>query len=162
MKRIVRARGFTIIELLVVIAIIGILAAILLPVLLSAKCRSYEGRAATEMKNMKQALEMYERDTGYYPPDGNANMVSACLNGPNAPYMEFKEDDLDGGKYLDPWGEFYHYDENASVTPKNLDDPTIAGHNDYSFDMYSNGCDRDDDGGENDGGDKDDINNWSR
>jgi prepilin-type N-terminal cleavage/methylation domain-containing protein len=56
------ARGFTLIELLVVIAIIAILAAILFPVLSSAKERGRIARCTANLRQLAQAVQMYADD----------------------------------------------------------------------------------------------------
>jgi prepilin-type N-terminal cleavage/methylation domain-containing protein len=61
--------AFTLVELLVVIAIIGILAALMLPVLARAKEKSNVTRVHAELYGIGMALEMYAADNaGKVPP----------------------------------------------------------------------------------------------
>lgn len=60
-------RAFTLIELLIVVAIIGILAAIAVPNFLSAMTRAKVARAASDLRTLGMALEMYMVDHGNYP-----------------------------------------------------------------------------------------------
>jgi prepilin-type N-terminal cleavage/methylation domain-containing protein/prepilin-type processing-associated H-X9-DG protein len=59
-----RGRGFTLIELLVVIAIIGILAALLLPVLSRSKGQATGAVCKNHLRQMGQALQMYVHEEG--------------------------------------------------------------------------------------------------
>src|ERR1700735_5510906 len=60
-------RGFTIVELLVVIAIIGILAAILLPVLQSAVKHASMTKAKLEVNQIGNAIQQYESQYSRLP-----------------------------------------------------------------------------------------------
>mgnify|MGYP001028554349 CR=1 FL=1 len=57
-------RGFTLIEILVVIAIIGILMAILVPVLNKARETAYKGTCGANIKSLCFALNEYAQDEG--------------------------------------------------------------------------------------------------
>ena len=64
-----RPAAFTLVELLVVIAIIGLLAALLLPVLARATEKARVTRVRGELHNIGLALEMYSTDyAGRVPP----------------------------------------------------------------------------------------------
>ncbi len=65
MKR--NSRGFTLIELLVVIAIIGVLAAVVLVSLNSARGKSRDAKRVADVRQIMTALELFYNDNGRYP-----------------------------------------------------------------------------------------------
>ncbi len=61
--------AFTLIEILVVMLLIGILAAILLPVLMKARARAVRVQTAKEVGDLRSVLVLYHEDHSAYPPD---------------------------------------------------------------------------------------------
>jgi general secretion pathway protein G len=60
-------KGFTLVELLVVVAIIGILAAISVVSLNTARARARDSRRVADVRQIQTALELYYNDMGTYP-----------------------------------------------------------------------------------------------
>ncbi len=64
--------GFTLIELLVVISIIGLLAAVVLVSLNSARAKSRDARRLGDIHQLQTALELFYNDCGGYPVQATA------------------------------------------------------------------------------------------
>ena len=125
--------GYTLVELLVVITIIGILVAILLPVIFGVIRSGQRKQAAAEITGLDSALRAYYSDVGHYPADTGepgqavtANLVSvlsgqdvAGQNPHRKLYLQFKSTSLDAGVFVDPWGKPYWISTDTNLDGQN-------------------------------------------
>jgi general secretion pathway protein G len=108
-RRVPGARGFTLIEIMVVVVIIAILAALIVPRVMSRPDEARVVAAQQDIRAIVQALKLYRLDNMRYPTtdQGLAALVQAPTLPPLAPNWK-------SGGYLerlpkDPWGNPYQY-----------------------------------------------------
>jgi general secretion pathway protein G len=104
-----RQRAFTLIEIMVVIAILGILAALIVPKIMSRPDEARRVAAKQDIGTIMQALNLYRLDNGRYPSQDQG--LSALVAKPST---EPVPNNWKDGGYLerlpsDPWGHPYQY-----------------------------------------------------
>ena len=136
-----RSRGFTLIEVMVVILIIGVLAALVVPKVMSRPDEARITAAKQDIATISQALNLYKLDNQRYPTteQGLAALVKKPTIAP-APTNWKSEGYLDRVP-KDPWGTPYQYLQ-----------PGVHGQ----IDVFSFGADRASGGEGNDA----DIGSW--
>lgn len=102
-----RARGFSLIEIMVVVVILGILAAIVVPKIISRPDEARVVKAKQDILAIQNALDLYRLDNGSYPTtdQGLAALVTKPDSNPIPDHWQ---------AYLkalprDPWGRDYLY-----------------------------------------------------
>ena len=137
-----RTGGFTLIEIMVVVIIIGLLAAIIVPNLMSNVDKANVAKAKQDIRALEAALSMYYLDNSKYPTSEQG--LAALTQQPTDPSVRHWRP----GGYLDriskdPWGNPYLY--------------TFPGTHGKQYDLYTLGADGQP-GGE---GLNADIGNWN-
>lgn len=102
-----RSRGFTLIEVMVVIVILGVLAALVVPRIMSRPDEARVVAAKQDIATISQALKLYKLDNRVYPSteQGLAALIARPATAPVPenwkPYLERLP--------ADPWGQPYQY-----------------------------------------------------
>ena len=104
-----RSAGFTLIEVMVVIAIIGIMAALIVPRVMSRPDEARKVAAGQDIASLMQALRLYRLDNSRYPTQDQG--LSALVSLPTqAPVPgNWKQGGYIEHMPVDPWGHPYQY-----------------------------------------------------
>ena len=99
--------GLTILEVLIVLSIITLIAAVSAPKLIGYLGKAKSETASLQIKQLRNATDLFYIDTGRYPTEGEglSVLVSApsSLSAWSGPYMANQE------TLVDPWGRDYLY-----------------------------------------------------
>ncbi|MBA3661611.1 MAG: type II secretion system major pseudopilin GspG [Gammaproteobacteria bacterium] len=102
-------RGFTLIEVMVAMVILGILAATVVPKLMSRPEQARMVKVKQDILTVESALDLYKLDNGFYPSTDQG--LQALLTKPSgAPVpRNWKSDGYIQDAPIDPWGVPYQY-----------------------------------------------------
>jgi len=132
MNQLSRQSGFTLIEIMVVVVILGILAAFVVPKVMSRPDQARVVAATSDVKSIETAVNLYRLDHGKYPP----SLEALTQPGRNNP-----------GGYLDrvpkdPWDNEYIYRrEGRRVVIASLGADGAPGGEGFDADIDSNNVD---------------------
>ena len=136
--------GFTLIEIMIVVMIVGLLMTAIATQLIGRAQTAQVDLAATQMRQVEQALELYKLDNGRYPTtDQGLEALVRAPSGDPAPRRYAPGGYAKPQLLNDPWGMPYQYRQPGE-------------HNSRTFDLFSFGPD-----GVSGGSDEEaDIVNW--
>lgn len=101
--------GFTLIEVMVVILIIGVLAALVVPKVMSRPDEARITAARQDIATISQALNLYKLDNGRYPSTEQGLMALVKMPGIAPIPNNWKSEGYLDRVPKDPWGTPYQY-----------------------------------------------------
>ena len=111
MRKIVcyKRKGFTLVEIMVVVVILGLLAALVIPNVLFQSDEARRTAAATQIKSIESALDLYRLHNGFYPTteQGLDALVSKPTTNPQP--KRYTEGGYMKKVPVDPWGNPFIY-----------------------------------------------------
>ncbi|CAN7555777.1 type II secretion system major pseudopilin GspG [Pseudomonas solani] len=136
--------GFTLIEIMVVVVILGVLAALVVPQIMSRPDQAKVTAARADINAIAMALDIYKLDNHGYP--GTQQGLDALVSKPSGspPARNWNPDGYLKRLPVDPWGNPYQF-----ITP---------GSQGNAYDLFSFGAD----GRAGGDGLNADIGNWDR
>jgi len=101
--------GFTLIEIMVVVVILGILAAVVVPNIMSRPGEARITKAETDIRSLETALSMYKLNHFSYP--SNDQGLEALVSKPSSPPIpnNYPSEGYIPRLPLDPWQNPYQY-----------------------------------------------------
>jgi general secretion pathway protein G len=104
-----KSSGFTLIEVMVVVVILGILAAVIVPKIMSRPEQARIVKAKQDITAIQSAADLYKLDNGNYPTtdQGLQALVSKPTSDPIP--RNWKSDGYLQKLPVDPWGQDYQY-----------------------------------------------------
>ncbi|BAQ81751.1 type II secretion system major pseudopilin GspG [Pseudomonas sp. St29] len=120
-------RGFTLIEIMVVVVILGVLAALVVPQIMSRPDQAKGAAAQSDIKAIAMALDIYKLDNHQYPSSQQG--LDALVSKPsgNPPARNWNPDGYLKRLPIDPWGNAYQY--------------RVPGARGTGYDLFSFGAD---------------------
>lgn len=104
-----KMNGFTLIEVMVVVVILGILAAVVVPKIMSRPEQARIVKAKQDILAIQSALDLYKLDNGFYPSTDQG--LQALISKPSVDPIprNWKSDGYLQQLPVDPWGQSYQY-----------------------------------------------------
>ena len=122
-----KQRGFTMIEIMVVVVILGVLAALVVPQIMSRPDQAKVTAAQADINAVAMALDIYKLDNHNYPSSQQGLQALVSKPNGNPPARNWNPDGYLKRLPVDPWGNAYQYRQ--------------PGSHSNAYDLYSFGAD---------------------
>lgn len=122
-----KQRGFTLIEIMVVVVILGVLAALVVPQIMSRPDQAKGAAAQSDIKAIAMALDIYKLDNHQYPSSQQGLEALVSKPSGNPPARNWNPDGYLKRLPTDPWGNAYQY--------------RVPGARGTGYDLFSFGAD---------------------